>query len=72
MRDSTQQMTTSLAVQDRNKSTGLGKIYEARPCYGTNHVLQVKLPRPACYTRYNLLQKGKITQLNGKSKNQLC
>jgi len=71
MQDSAQRMTTSLAVQDRKKSTSLGKTYEAQLCYGTNRVLQVRLPRPACYSRYNSLQKGKITYLNGKFKNQI-
>jgi hypothetical protein len=68
MQDLVQRMTTSLAVQDRKKSTSLGKTYEAQFCYGNNRVL----PRPACYSRYNSLQKGKITYLNGKLRNQLC
>jgi len=71
MQDLVQRMTTSLAVQDRKKSTSLGKTYEAQFCYGNSRVLQVKLPRPACYSRYNSIQKGKITYLNGKFKNQL-
>jgi len=69
MQDSAQRMPTSLAVQDRKKSTSLGKTYEAQFCYGNTCVLQVKLPRPPCYSRYNSLQKGKITYLKGKFKN---